>query len=129
MMSASTAAVNYNHSCDVPLLARLRTSRDVRPSAAVEGIADGRQLPRVPRVLVEVGLLLLDPGLVAAGEDVASDPPHVPAAAAIEDQHAAEQLQHGQKARVGVVRMHASAPLAAEREHLAVEPAHDLVAV
>src|SRR5262249_33016410 len=87
------------------------------------------QLPRVPRVPVEVGLLLVDLGLVAAGEDVASDPPHVPAAAAVEDQHAAEQLQHGQKARVGVVRMHTSAPLAAEREHLAVEPTHDLVVV
>src|SRR3954468_23844559 len=98
--------------------------RFLRCSAPLTG-----QLPRVPRVFVEVGLLLLDLGLVAAGEAVASDPPHVPAAAAVEDQHAAEQLQHGQKAGVGVVRMHASAPLAAEREHLAVEPAHDLVAM
>ena len=49
-------------------------------------------LPHAPRVHIQVGLLLLDFGLIAAGTDVASDPAHVPAAAAVEDQHAAEQL-------------------------------------
>src|SRR3984893_3070518 len=86
-------------------------------------------LPHAPRVHVKVRLLFLDLGLVAAGADVMGKPAHLPTAVAVEDQHAAEQLQHSQKARVDVVRMHAPAPLAAEREHLAVEPAHHLVAV
>ena len=51
----------------------------------------------------------------------------VPAAVSVEDQHATEQLEHDHQAGIGVLRLDPTPPLAADREHLAVEAADGLV--
>src|SRR5581483_444122 len=86
-------------------------------------------LPHPARVHVEVGFLFLEPRRVLAGDHIVRQPAHVAAGIRVEDEHAAEQLEHHHQPRVGVLGLHPAHPVAADREDPAVEPADGLVVV
>ena len=88
-----------------------------------------RSSPHPTRVHVEIGFLLLELGRVLARGDSTRERAHVARGIVVEDQHAAEHLEHDHQARVGILGLDLALPLAADREHLAVEPADRLVVV
>ena len=72
-----------------------------------------------PRVHVEVGFLPFELGLEPAAADRRIERADVPAAAAVERQHAAEQFHYDVQAFVAMLTQHATFPFAAERQQFA----------